>query len=468
MGYWQYLEAKYGIIYSMSINKNIKKNLLVVLLAGLILNPVFGLAQTNNQEQLDKLAQQQDLQNQLKELQNQITDLQNQLQQTSAQKNTLANKIKALKKQQDVLNLQIKATNLQVNELGNEIVETQGFIEQNIQKTKELRQQISGVIRLIDQNDQKPFIYTAVSTGKLSEVFNAYNEYTKISQGLASLVSDLNKANNELEKQKQDLAGKQEEAQNLLQIKVLQATQLTSSVSEQNSLLNQTKGRETDYQIALNDTKAKANEISGRIYQLLGISGQVTFGEAYKIAKWAEEATGVEAAFLLAILTQESNLGKNVGTCNRLGDGPEKSYKAVMKPTRDIEPFLEITKELGMNPEVTPISCAMKDKNGKQLGWGGAMGPAQFIPSTWMGYKDKVSKLTGNYPANPWDIRDAFAASAIKLKAGGADNTYQGKWNAAMRYFSGSTNTRFRFYGDNVLALTEKYQNDINSLGDGR
>ena len=93
------------------------------------------------------------------------------------------------------------------------------------------------------------------------------------------------------------------------------------------------------------------------------------------------------------------------------------------------------------------------------------MGPAQFIPSTWVGYKDKVSAMTGSSPANPWDIRDAFAAAAIKLVAGGADGTTQGEWNAAMRYFSGSTNVKYHFYGDSVMALADKYQSDINDLG---
>jgi membrane-bound lytic murein transglycosylase B len=106
----------------------------------------------------------------------------------------------------------------------------------------------------------------------------------------------------------------------------------------------------------------------------------------------------------------------------------------------------------------------MKDKNGNQVGYGGAMGPAQFIPSTWMGYKDKVTAITGK-PANPWDIRDAFLASAIKLRAGGADGNYQGEWNAAMRYFSGGTNVKYRFYGDSVMATAAKYDMDIKELG---
>jgi len=105
----------------------------------------------------------------------------------------------------------------------------------------------------------------------------------------------------------------------------------------------------------------------------------------------------------------------------------------------------------------------MKDKNGKQLGWGGAMGPAQFIPSTWIGYRDRVATLTGK-KADPWDTRDAFVAAALLLKANGANGTKDGYWKAAMRYFSGSTNTRYRFYGDNVLALTAKYEQDIKDL----
>ena len=41
------------------------------------------------------------------------------------------------------------------------------------------------------------------------------------------------------------------------------------------------------------------------------------------------------------------------------------------------------------------------------------------------------------------------------------------EWKAAMLYFSGSTNLRYRFYGDNVVATANKYQTDIESLAAG-
>ena len=133
-----------------------------------------------------------------------------------------------------------------------------------------------------------------------------------------------------------------------------------------------------------------------------------------------------------------------------------------MKPDRDQQPFVTVTAELNLDPDITPVSCPLHDSRGRQIGWGGAMGPAQFIPSTWMGYKDQVSAVTGQ-PANPFDIRDAFIAAAIKLKADGGA-TQSGEWAAAMRYFSGGTNPAFRFYGDNVVATAAKYQSDIDAL----
>jgi membrane-bound lytic murein transglycosylase B len=415
--------------------------------------------------QTDSLATQAQLQQQLQDLQNQISGLQGQLAQTTAQKNTLANKIKALKKQQAILNLQIQATNLQVADLGNQIVSTQTAISQNTAKADNLKTQMAGVLRLINQNDEFPFLYTVVSKQKLSDVFSAYQDYAQISQGLGSIIEQLKQANDQLNLEQTQLAQAQEAAQNLLAVKVLQQSGLADSVGLQNILLQQTKGKEADYQIVISDTQRQAAAIRSRIYQLLGISSQITFGQAVQIANWASGATGIQPSFLLAVLTQESNLGQNVGTCNRPGDPPNKSYKVVMNPGRDIPPFLQTTQSLGMDPNITPVSCPQRDKAGNQLGWGGAMGPAQFIPSTWVGYKDKVAALTGNSPANPWDIRDAFAAAAVKLVAGGADGSQQGNWNAAMRYFSGSTSVKYRFYGDSVLATAAKYQNDIAALG---
>jgi len=89
------------------------------------------------------------------------------------------------------------------------------------------------------------------------------------------------------------------------------------------------------------------------------------------------------------------------------------------------------------------------------------MGPSQFIPSTWVLYKDEIKAITGKL-ANPWDIRDAFLATGIYLKdLGGNTNEF----NAVMKYFSGSNWSKWEeFYGRSVLAIAADYENDIKEM----
>lgn len=421
--------------------------------------PVFTHAQAEG-----TAATRAELEQQLRGIEQQIATYEQQLVTIKGQKNTLANKIKQLKKQQATLNLQIKVTNLKLASLQGQLAKTQEVIRQHDARLQTLRRQVADYVRLVNQRDGVPPIYRFLVGGTLSEALSDYAAYLEILNGMNELAGEVKQLKLEREQQAEALADQQEQSQHLLSLKLLQQQALTGSVGQQQTLLTQTKGRESTYQQALKLTKQQAAKIRSRIYQLLGVATQITFGQALEIASWVSQQTGVRPAFLLAILTQESNLGKNVGTCNRPGDPPEKSWKVIMKPGRDQEPFRTITGELGMNPDVTPVSCPMRDRNGKQLGWGGAMGPAQFIPSTWMGYRVRVSQLTGKATTNPWDIRDAFVAAAILLRASGADGTAQGEWNAAMRYFSGGTNPAYRFYADNVGALAEKYQADIEAL----
>ena len=422
---------------------------------------VFVQAQTTGEE---KAAARQALEQELAEIEQQIKAYEQQLKVIKGEKNTLQNKIRQLKNKQAALNLQIQATNLKISDLERKITATLSDIEQNETMIAALKGQLAEYIRLMDQRDNFPFYYTFLLGGKLSDVMVDVEAYMQVSEGLQILMKEFKATKAQLEAQVAALAEQQDDNKNLLSLTLLQQQTLVNSVSEQNTLLTKTKGRETEYQKEIANNKQRAIEIRSRIYQLLGVSQNITFGQAVEIATWVSQQTGVRAAFLLAVLTQESNLGKNVGTCNRPGDPPEKSWRVIMKPERDQEPFLAITKELGMNPDETPVSCPMRNKDGSQLGWGGAMGPAQFIPSTWQGYKARVSAFTGNSPANPWDIRDAFVAAAILLKANGADGTKTGEWKAAMRYFSGGTNPAYSFYGDSVAELAEGYADDIATL----
>ena len=199
----------------------------------------------------------------------------------------------------------------------------------------------------------------------------------------------------------------------------------------------------------------------------------IPFGDALKYAALASGKTGVRPALILAILTQESDLGKNQGSClvNNLdtGDGTGKNtgtfFEKVMKAPRDTEPFKNITSRLGKDWKMTPVSCPPGTKWSSSRGYGGGMGPSQFIPSTWELFKDRLGNNLGlnANDINPWNPEHAILATAVYMAdLGASGGGYTAERNAACRYYSGrscdSKKPANSFYGTQVLAKAENIQ----------
>lgn len=406
------------------------------------------------------------LEKELKELEEQIAQYENDITKTQEEKKTLQNQIYILRQKVKKLNLQIQESNIMIKDVGLQIEDTTESIVVTANNIDNSHEKLSNILRLIYEEDQRSLLEALLLEDELSDFFENLVGLKALSIESSQLLRNIKELKGQLEIQKENLGEEKTDLENLLSIQLLQKKESEQTKSSKDYLLKKTKGEEALYQQQLQETQAKAAEIRKRIFELAGVPEAPTFGEALDIAKYVEGITGVRPALLLAVLTQESNIGKNVGQCYlsnaKTGEGVTinggvKMLKT-MKPTRDVQPFLSTTKSLGRDPYATPVSCPMS------FGWGGAMGPAQFIPSTWKIYEDRVAKITGE-AADPWNIKDAFLAAALYLGDYGAKNqTYNSEWRAAMIYFSGSTNLRYRFYGDSVLSLTKKYQADIDTI----
>ncbi len=447
----------------MKFSPIIKKLLLFGLILTLVLPNFQAFAETPTQER-------EELERQLEELEKQIAEIDQDVKRTEQEKKTLENQIYILRSRINKLDLQIYQGNIMIKDLGVQIIDTEGSIEETSFKIKDSRKHLARILQLIYESDQKSLIEILLSEEELSDFFNDLVALESLSIESGDLLENIENLKVRLEEQKDSLDNEKQDLENLVVLQTVQRRESSVIKKDKDWLLHLT---ETEYQKYLSEkqeTQQKAAEIRARIFELIGIPEAPTFGEAYEIAKYVSGITGVRPALLLAVLTQESNIGKNVGQCYlknpSTGSGvvvySGKTVAKVMKPSRDVSPFLDITQALGRDPYNTPVSCPMS------YGWGGAMGPAQFIPSTWKIYKDRLYDITGK-PGDPWSIKDAFLAAGLYLSDYGAvKQTYNGEWRAAMIYFSGtSLRTKYNgygFYGDSVMAITKRYESDIAAL----
>lgn len=392
------------------------------------------------------------------------------LSKTEQEKNTLKNKVNTLNQKITNLNYQIYQSNLVIKDLGFQIEDTEDSIYNTSLKIEDSKDKLTQILKTIYEKDQQPMIEILLSEADLSDFFDDLIALEILNERNKELLQSIKTLKTNLEEQRQDLDQEKDNLEKTVETRTLQRDENAKTKKEQEHYYKLT---EQEYQKQLEVKKAteeKAAAIRARIFELVGIPKAPTFGEALEIAEYIEKITGIRPAFLLAILTQESNIGKNVGQCylkdSKTGSGTVIKSGAtvnnVMKPSRDVDHFLTVTKELGRDPYATPVSCPMS------YGWGGAMGPAQFIPSTWMIYRDKVKELLDR-PGDPWNIKDAFLAAALYLTDYGADKrTYNGEWKAAMIYFSGtSQRTKYNgygFYGDSVMKIAAQYEEDIKAI----
>ncbi|MEK7496100.1 MAG: lytic murein transglycosylase, partial [Patescibacteria group bacterium] len=325
------------------------------------------------------------LEAQLVDYENQISNQEEVIKQLKKQGTGLTTEIKKLESQIAKLNLQIKAVNLTLSKLDSEISNTQGQISQTESDIVSSKKNLSQLLQVLYENDNQSLVEVLFKNPQLSDFFGDMNNMLAVQDNLRIVIIKVVEARQKLVDQKEVLALEREDATALKSYQDTQRANIKKTQSDKSNLLKITKGKESEYQKLLTETKKTAAEIRKQIFKFLG-GGELEFGDAYNLAKMAEQATGVRAALILAVLDRESALGKNVGRCD---------YKTAMHPTRDIPIFLEIIKELGFEKNLEDglikVSCANADG-----AYGGAMGPAQFIPSTWKIYKDRIVKLTGS------------------------------------------------------------------------
>lgn len=275
------------------------------------------------------------------------------------------------------------------------------------------------------QSDQ--MIGLAVSDKLVSEYWADFDQMVSVKQRVLEIMDEINRDKERISKAKEELAEKKEEHEELLVYKQSEKNEIVEDISEA--------------KLTISQLQAKLNKLRSTLSSFLGKSFDMD--DVISAVKSAQSKTGVRKEFLFAVLDKETDLGRFTGGC---------TYKNSKMGDRNEAIFKDVCDGLGYDYKKMKVSCPLS------YGIGGAMGVAQFMPTTWAGWSSKISAVTGNKPANPWKLEDGIMGMALKLKAGGAGSK-SGEYKAAAMYYCGGNWTRAvcKAYASTVISWSKGY-----------
>ncbi|MCR4275070.1 MAG: hypothetical protein NUW02_03470 [Candidatus Campbellbacteria bacterium] len=419
-------------------------------------------------------ARQKELEAQLKKVEKEIEFQQVFLDEKRTERVSLERDVSLLNGEIKKSQLGIQARTYSIKKIGGEIGDKLETIDELTARMSREKESLAQLIRETNRLDNVSLVEVALAKENISEFFEDLDSFDAITVALQGSFREIESTKDETHKEKVTLEERQADELELKKLQELEKKKIEIQEAQKKEVLTVTKGQETVYQTIIAQKQQTAAQIRAELFKLRG-SSAISLGEAIDFAQDVQKVTGVRAALILGTLQEETRLGENLGTGNWITDS---------HPERDKYIFGTLMKDLGLNPDSMPVSAK------PWYGWGGAMGPAQFIPSTWAQYagyscdkttqtcapydknKDRIGAVSGNFPPNPYNPLDAFTAAGILLGDNGATaGTRAAERLASLRYFAGWGNASkpsYAFYGDEVMALADGYQVQIDILKNGK
>lgn len=333
--------------------------------------------------------------------------------------------------------IQINSTSYKIDQTEKEITRQESEIEALENRIKLNQSLLQDYLRELYWNHETDdLIEMTVFKDSWQKIVLQSDSLLTTKEKLLTLINEINSNKAELEGKKEELEDTKEEHEELLETKQAERNVIQSNITETNLTI-------ADLQAKLTKLRRVLSSFLGEDYDLDDVIDAV---------EYADKKTGVRKEFLFAMLDKETDLGRFTGGCYySKGSNPVKSH---MKDA-DRDAFKDIMDDLGYDKNDKKLSCW------PGYGYGGAMGIAQFMPTTWNGWKDKIADKTDNDPANPWRLEDGVMGMALKLEAAGADKKSKEHYAAKVYYCGGPSSpywdNRCEAYADTVISWSDGY-----------
>ncbi len=363
-------------------------------------------------------------------------------------------KLKDATKKKDALTQDLNQINSSLTSTQQLIKRTESLLTQTTQTINQKEQEIAnlelqlllerkvlaGLIQELYATGKVPLVEVLLAEDDIQSLFQNNDSLLSTQEKMQGVIQDINVMRGKVGDEKASLEDVKKDHETLLAIKNKQKQALIADKVDTQSSIK-------DQQTIIAKLQGKLSKLKGDLNQLLGKS--YSTDDVWKAVKTASKQTGVPKGILMGFLGTETHFAGNVGT---------GTYKTDMNPSQR-STFEDICSALGVNPSKMPVSRRVcynpKAKDGCG-GWGGAMGVAQFIPTTWTGYSSNVSSITGNSPANPWNLDDGITAMALKLKR--TPGITDGKRSAIKQATCSYLGTCSQSYINSVLYWMDNYE----------
>ncbi len=378
----------------------------------------------------------------LAELQGKIRALKDARGKKEGEKTTLTSAIEILEDRVRQIRLELDYTRVSIEEARIRIRQTTDELDALAKKQERLREQIRAALRLMATVDERSPVETLLTGETFADFLSNQQALARVQSQATSVLLHTQELKTAREAREEDLRNRHEELQGLAKLQAAQRAELQEEEGRKRTALSKTVADAAKLSSLVAEAEQARREIQQEIFSLRNAGIQLSLKQAEEFARFAGGATGVRPALLLGVLKIESNIGSNVGS-GRYPDDVHPAHR---------EAFVRVVNKLGLDPATAPVSAKPKTYSG----WGGAMGPGQIMPGIWERVETEVGRITGKGTPTPYELLDAFVATAVILRGGGAASGNE--YEAVNRYFAGPNWARFTWYGDRVLAVAKEYE----------
>jgi len=454
----------------------IKKKILLLFLVLLIFGPIFqgaaiekqsdfcaGVSNINCKDINESLAQrifeecgevvassiQRKCRAQLQDLQRDKESIETKLKDLSQKESYTQWYISKLEADISYLNTNIANLNLNISQLKSAISQREKAISDLEQKIKKQKAILKEIILILYKYDSFSTIEMFFGQNTLSEVSQRIAEMDSVQKSLQRSVADIREAKDNLQKEKDVLIQKKDEQERLKAERAMQMQSLAVTQEQQSYYLSEIQNAKTPLEREMVRVKAELRSLQAVMNQISAylsrwvLSGDLSWASIFGAVANTFSGTGARAALLLAILQHETRFATNLGK-TQIWNESSGQY----------EDFKTITSEL-----CQAYGQPYCSRDQLPLSPSGAMGPAQFMPSTWKGFQSKLKNAFGQVP-NPWNLFHAIYAMGLYVVRYPSDHT------AACAYLLGGKNSNCtHWYADAVSASAKEWDEILKTCG---